>query len=200
MTSWQQACTKANSLCQSEAWTSHVIHFLSPSLPLPQAESLVHQTTGMSLISRWNCSSFRWRVVKGGGRGKNGDTRLRLVLCGQRSRALSNFGEKDAAKCRNAPGKLLKWLAPLHRSCQPLLGVNLSPEFVNLYFPYAGQGLLFFAGGSGILNSNRHMWQRKEEAMLCKIHMRDFKSHFQQDCLAYCTKPVSEHLAIACVS
>ena len=144
MTSWQQACTKANSLCQSEAWTSHVIHFLSPSLPLPQAESLVHQTTGMSLISRWNCSSFRWRVVKGGGRGKNGDTRLRLVLCGQRSRALSNFGEKDAAKCRNAPGKLLKWLAPLHRSCQPLLGVNLSPEFVNLYFPYAGQGLLFF--------------------------------------------------------
>ena len=30
-----------------------------------------------------------------------------------------------------------------HR-CQPLLGVNLSPEFVNLYFPYAVQGLLFF--------------------------------------------------------
>ena len=32
---------------------------------------------------------------------------------------------------------------PWH-SCQPLLGVNLSPEYVNLYFPYAGQGLLFF--------------------------------------------------------
>ena len=29
-------------------------------------------------------------------------------------------------------------------SCQPLLGVNLSPEFVNLYFPDAGWGLLFF--------------------------------------------------------
>ena len=29
-------------------------------------------------------------------------------------------------------------------SCQPLLGVNLSPEFVNLYFPYAGQVLSFF--------------------------------------------------------
>ena len=29
-------------------------------------------------------------------------------------------------------------------SCQPILGVNLSPELVNLYFPYAGQGLLFF--------------------------------------------------------
>ena len=33
--------------------------------------------------------------------------------------------------------------APPH-SCQPLLGVNLSPEFVNLYFPNAGQGLLLF--------------------------------------------------------
>ena len=29
-------------------------------------------------------------------------------------------------------------------SCQPLLGVNLSPEFVNLCFPYAGQGPLLF--------------------------------------------------------
>ena len=29
-------------------------------------------------------------------------------------------------------------------SCQPLLGVNLSPEFVNLYLPYAGRGLLSF--------------------------------------------------------
>ena len=37
-------------------------------------------------------------------------------------------------------------------SCQPLLGVNLSPEFVNLYFPYAGQGLLFF-----------HWWQQHFE-------------------------------------
>ena len=27
-------------------------------------------------------------------------------------------------------------------SCQPLLGVNRSPQFVNLYFPYAGWGLL----------------------------------------------------------
>ena len=31
-----------------------------------------------------------------------------------------------------------------HR-CQPLLGVNLSPEFVNLYFPYVGWALLFFS-------------------------------------------------------
>ena len=85
-------------------------------------------------------------------------------------------------------------------SCQALLGVNLSPESVNLHFPYAGQGLLFFAGGSDILNSNWHVWQWKEEAMLCEIHMRNFKSHFQQDFLAYCTRPVSEHLAMACVS
>ena len=33
---------------------------------------------------------------------------------------------------------------PQQHSCQPLLGVNLSPEFVNLYFPYAGRGLLSF--------------------------------------------------------
>ena len=68
--------------------------------------------------------------------------------------------------------------------------VNLSTEFVNLYFPYAGRGLLFFAGGSGILNSNQHMWQWKEEAM-SKIHMCEFKSHFRQDFLAYCTRPVT---------
>ena len=34
--------------------------------------------------------------------------------------------------------------------------------------------------------------------MLCKIHMRDFKSHFHQDFLAYCTRPVSMHLVIVC--
>ena len=28
--------------------------------------------------------------------------------------------------------------------CQPLLGVNLSPEFVNVYFHYASSGLLYF--------------------------------------------------------
>ena len=59
------------------------------------------------------------------------------------------------------------FLQQLH-TCQPHLGVNLSPEFVNLYFPYAGRDRLhFFSGGSGILNSNWHVWQWKEEAMLC---------------------------------
>ena len=79
------------------------------------------------------------------------------------------------------------------------MGVDLSPEFVNLHFPYAGQGLLFFTGGSSILNSNWHMWQWKEEAMLCEIHMRNFRSHFQQDFLAYQyhTRPVSVHLVMA---
>ena len=63
-------------------------------------------------------------------------------------------------------------------SCQPLSGVNLSPELVNLYFPYAGWVFCFFAGGSGILNSNQHMWQSKEDAMLCEIHVCDLKSNF----------------------
>ena len=65
----------------------------------------------------------------------------------------------------------------LLRSCQSLLGVNLSPEFVNLYIAYVGWGLCLFAGGSGILNSNWHVWQWKEEAM-CEIPMCNFKSHF----------------------
>ena len=56
-----------------------------------------------------------------------------------------------------------------------------------------------FAGGSGILNSNWHVWQWKEEAMLCEIPMYNFKSHFLQDFLAYCTRPVSVHLVMACV-
>ena len=43
------------------------------------------------------------------------------------------------------------------------------------------------------------MWQWKEEAMLCEIHMRDFKSHFWWYFLAYCTRPVSVHLAMASV-
>ena len=85
-------------------------------------------------------------------------------------------------------------------SCQPLLGVNLSPQFVNLYFPYTVRFcFVFFAGGSGILYSTQHVWQCKEEAM-CEIHMHNFKSHFQQDFLACCTRPVSVHLATACVS
>ena len=58
----------------------------------------------------------------------------------------------------------------------------------------------FFAGGSGILNSNWHVWQWKEEAMLCKIPMCNFNSHFLQDFLAYRTRSVSVHLAMACVS
>ena len=58
----------------------------------------------------------------------------------------------------------------------------------------------FFAGGSGILNSNWHVWQWKKEAMLCEIHTQDFKAHFWRDFLIYCTRPDSVHLAMACVS
>ena len=58
----------------------------------------------------------------------------------------------------------MPWCVWVHmcamHSCQPLLGVKLSPEFVNLYFPYTGLFFFsFFAGSSGILNSNQHMWQ-----------------------------------------
>ena len=35
--------------------------------------------------------------------------------------------------------------------------------------------------------------------MLYWIHMHDFKSHFQQDFLAYCTRPISVHLVMASV-
>ena len=56
----------------------------------------------------------------------------------------------------------------------------------------------FFACGSDIFNSSQHMWQWKAEAM-CEIHMHDIKSHFQQDFLAYCTRPVSVHMAMACI-
>ena len=35
--------------------------------------------------------------------------------------------------------------------------------------------------------------------MLCLIHMHDFTSHFQQDFLAYCIRPVSVHLAMVSV-
>ena len=84
---------------------------------------------------------------------------------------------------------------------EPLLGVNLSPEFVNLYFPYAGWGLLFFSlvpaafwipigtCGSG----------RKKQccAKYIYIYMNNLKSHFWWDFLAYCTRPASVNLVMA---
>ena len=59
-------------------------------------------------------------------------------------------------------------------------------------------GVFFFVGGNGILNSNQHMQQWKEEAILCEIHMHNFESHCQQDFLVYRTRPVSVHLTMAC--
>ena len=82
-------------------------------------------------------------------------------------------------------------------SCQPLLGVTLCLVFVTCISLMQARVFCFFAGGSGILNSNWHVWQWKEEAMLCKIYMCDFKSHFRQDFLAYGTRPVSVHLVMA---
>ena len=53
-------------------------------------------------------------------------------------------------------------------SCQPLLGVNLSPEFVNLYFPYAGQGLLLF-----------RWWQWRFEFQLVRVAVEGKSSDVQ---------------------
>ena len=57
----------------------------------------------------------------------------------------------------------------------------------------------YFAGGSGVLNFNWHMQQWKEKVM-CEIHLCNLKSHFRQDVYAYCTRPVSMHLMMVCVS
>ena len=57
----------------------------------------------------------------------------------------------------------------------------------------------YFAGGSGVLNFNWHMQQWKEKVM-CEIHLCNLKFHFRQDVYAYCTRPVSMHLMMVCVS
>ena len=57
-------------------------------------------------------------------------------------------------------------------SCPPLLGVNLSPEFVNLYFPYAGQGLLFF-----------RWWQRHFEFHLACVAVEGRSNVVQSTCV-----------------
>ena len=84
-------------------------------------------------------------------------------------------------------------------SYQPILRVNPSPEFVNLYFPYAGQGLLLF-----------RWWQRRFEFQLARVAVKGKSSDVQNThaqlkislptrFLAYCTRPVSVHLAMASV-
>ena len=85
-------------------------------------------------------------------------------------------------------------------SCQPLLGVNLSPEFVTVYFPYAGWGLSFFLLVAAAFWIPTSMCGSGRNKQCCaKIRMHNLKSHFQQDFLAYCTRPVSVHLAMASV-
>ena len=101
-----------------------------------------------------------------------------------------HYGAESAAAA--AKGTLIP--APPH-CCQPLSGVNLSPEFVNLYFPYAGRGLLLFCWWQQCFEFQ--LW--KEKAVMCKIQTRNLKSHFRRDFLAYCTRPVSVLLAMACV-
>ena len=49
----------------------------------------------------------------------------------------------------------------------PLLGVNLSPEFVNLYFPYAGRGLLFFSLVASAFWVPTGMWGSRRKKQYC---------------------------------
>ena len=94
----------------------------------------------------------------------------------------------------------LGWKITYNRhSCQPLLRVNLSPEFVNLYFPYAGQGLLLFRWWQQRFEFQLVHVAEEGKSSMCKIHMCSLKSHFRRDFLAYYTRPVSVHVAVACV-
>ena len=100
---------------------------------------------------------------------------------------------KKPSATQNTIQYCLKNLCMCH-SCQPVLRVNLSPEFVNLYFPYASWVFCFF-----------HLWQQHFEFQPACVAMEgssnvvrnthaqlyEFKSHFQWDFLAYCTWPVS---------
>ena len=45
---------------------------------------------------------------------------------------------------KEAYPKMCMFYTVVYHSCQPMLGVNPSPELVNLHFPYACWGLLFF--------------------------------------------------------
>ena len=56
----------------------------------------------------------------------------------------------------------------------PMLGVNLSPEFVNLYFAYAGQGLVFFF----------RWWQKRFEFQLACVAVEG-RSNLVQNTHAY---------------
>ena len=78
-----------------------------------------------------------------------------------------------------------------NHSCQPFLVVNLSPEFVNLHFPYAGRGLLFFR------------WQQQhfefQPARVAEGRSNVvLNMHAQLQILACCTWSVSVHLAMVC--
>ena len=82
-------------------------------------------------------------------------------------------------------------------SCQPLLGVNLSPVFMNPYFPYAGQGLLLF-----------RWWQQRFEFQLACVAVEGKSSDVQNThaqlkislLMRFLSLLPSVHLAMACVS
>ena len=91
------------------------------------------------------------------------------------------------------------FLQQLHTG-QPHLGVNLSPEFVNLYFPYAGRDRLHFF----------FWWQRHFEFQLARVAVErrsnvvlnmyaQLQISLLMRILSPLHKPISVHLATVCV-
>ena len=77
---------------------------------------------------------------------------------------------------------------PQSRVCEPIFPLCRTGSFV------------ISLVAAAFLNSNWQVQQWEEKAVMCKIHMRNLKSHFRRDFLAYCTRPVSVHFAVVCVS
>ena len=87
------------------------------------------------------------------------------------------------------------WKTRRH-SCQPLLGlgVNLSPEFVNLYFPYAGRAfyfLFFYWWPRHVEFQPAHVAMEGRSNVVLNMHAW-LQILLPTRFLAYCTRPVTE--------
>ena len=72
----------------------------------------------------------------------NNNKKLR-IFCWKKVRRMHHKQKNDKTGRARGLGRKTRQESREH-SCPPLLGVKLRPEFVNLHFPYAGRGLLFF--------------------------------------------------------
>ena len=89
------------------------------------------------------------------------------VTCSHEKDLQSTLSLKSCGLSMTYSDERVLVLSSVFHSCQPLLGLNLSPVFVNCISLMHARVFCFFAGGGGILNSNQHVRQWKEEAMLC---------------------------------